>query len=223
MAETARPTSVANKALADQLLPGKTAGKSAEKAAPASDEAPAASSAPSRVQRIRAWAAQQPSRGVLLVLLGTSLVANGLALVQFRGRAHAAALTRPASEVDLGSFVFRTPDPTQATLQEVHFSLALSLLDGVDRATRENLERHPRRVRQAVEELLRTANNDDFDDPTLLGIKRRLQEQVNGALGIRGIAEVIITDLVTTPAPPRGTIREGVADVASRSPAAAAP
>ena len=30
----------------------------------------------------------------------------------------------------------------------------------------------------------------DFEDPTLSGLKRQMQEQINGVLGMRGISEV---------------------------------
>jgi hypothetical protein len=54
------------------------------------------------------------------------------------------------------------------------------------------------RVQQAVEELIRRAHGGDFDDPLLAGLKQQLQEEINEALGIRVIDDVIITDLKLT-------------------------
>jgi hypothetical protein len=48
-------------------------------------------------------------------------------------------------------------------------------------------------VQQGIEELLRKAASEDFQDPTFAGLKRQFQETVNGTLGERVIAEVIMT------------------------------
>lgn len=220
MAEPARRTSVANKALAEQLAPEKAV---APKAVPAgdnaADNAAAAPAAPSRRQRLGAWLTRQPSRGVLLGMLGVSLLFNGWGLVRLRGQRDLDGMKARAAEVDLGNFVYRSQDAT-VSLQEARFSLALALLDETDAVTRQSLDKHRRRVRQAVEELLRTANNDDFDDPNLLGLKRRLEERINGVVGGRGIAEVIITELVANRGSQPGGLPVGLAGSSSPPPGA---
>ena len=71
----------------------------------------------------------------------------------------------------------------------------IALLEQVEVAARRELSAKRFRVQQAVEELTRRAHGGDFEDPLLTELKRRLQERVNEALGIRVIADVIITDL----------------------------
>ena len=48
---------------------------------------------------------------------------------------------------------------------------------------------------RTFEELLRRAHGGDFEDPGLQELKRQLQERINQALGIRAVADVIVTDL----------------------------
>ncbi|MEX0866374.1 MAG: hypothetical protein WD030_03380, partial [Pirellulales bacterium] len=60
---------------------------------------------------------------------------------------------------------------------------------------RQRLEMHQYRVQQNVEELLRQAHGGDFSDPTLAELKRQMQEKINDTIAVRGISDVIITDL----------------------------
>ncbi|OHB73224.1 MAG: hypothetical protein A2V70_09475 [Planctomycetes bacterium RBG_13_63_9] len=98
-------------------------------------------------------------------------------------------------EVSLGSFRFRADRGDASSVADAEFTLHIALLDQVDQLARGQLETHKYRLRQKVEELLRQAHGADFEDPELGGLKRQLQEQVNETLGMRVIADVIITDL----------------------------
>jgi len=98
-------------------------------------------------------------------------------------------------EVDLGTFRFEARAPELGTIAGAEFTLHIALLDVVDRQARQRLATHTSRVRQNVEELLRKAHGGDFEDPSLGGLKRQIQEHVNETLGIRAIADVMITNL----------------------------
>jgi flagellar basal body-associated protein FliL len=117
-------------------------------------------------------------------------------VARYQERPQVTATPHGATEVDLGAFVYRSQQPVPTGIQSAKFTLAVALVDGVDRAGRERLEAYGRRVQQAVEELLRTANSEDFEDPNLRGLKRQLQEQISTVLQVRVISAVIITDLV---------------------------
>lgn len=98
-------------------------------------------------------------------------------------------------ELSLGEFHF-VPDPSEETpITRADFRLHLSLLSEVDAMTRERLATHQYRVQQNVEELLRQAHGGDFGDPALTELKRQLQEKINDTIAVRGVADVIITDL----------------------------
>lgn len=145
--------------------------------------------------RVIAWIGNQLSRGVLAILLVVSLLANAGILVYLRLPKPPASATPTSPEVELGTFQFLASDPPGAPVRAARFSLYISLLDGVDRTARQHLLANQHRVHQAVEELLRTAHSGDFEDPSLAGLKRQMQEQINGVLRMRAISEVIITDL----------------------------
>ncbi len=132
---------------------------------------------------------------VLGFLLAMSLAWNASMLVYLRLSRPAAATQAVSPEFELGSFEFESPDPARAPIRGAKFSLYISLLDGVDRKAREQLFSSRHRVQESVEELLRSAHGADFEDPDLSGLKRQVQEQLNGVLGMRAIADVIITDL----------------------------
>jgi hypothetical protein len=73
--------------------------------------------------------------------------------------------------------------------------LHIGLLKVDDRVARAKLAANKFRVQQDIEELLRQAGGEDFVDPLLTELKRQLQEQINATIGMRAIAQVIITDL----------------------------
>jgi hypothetical protein len=147
-------------------------------------------------QRLVTWFTQRLSRRLLAVLLAASLVMNAAVFVYVRS-CGIATVARPSSpEFELGAFEFRGSETAGTVVEGAKFSLCISLLDGVESAAREHLTARRHGIQQAVEELLRTAHSDDFEDPSLRGLKRQVQEQINGVLGMRAISEVIITNLV---------------------------
>ncbi len=80
-------------------------------------------------------------------------------------------------------------------ISKADFSLHLALLEPVDPKAGQRLAARKYHIQQDVEELLRKAHSGDFEDPNLTDLKRQLQEQINQAIGLRAISEVIITDL----------------------------
>jgi flagellar basal body-associated protein FliL len=130
----------------------------------------------------------------LLVLLAVSIAAHAVGFTYSRVVAR-----RPAEEVSpevsLGVFRF-VEDPAEGSgIAGAEFALHVALLEQVEVAARRELSAKRFRVQQAVEELTRRAHGGDFEDPLLTELKRQLQEEINEALGIRVIADVIITDL----------------------------
>ncbi len=98
-------------------------------------------------------------------------------------------------EVTLGEFYFANPTKAADEIQRVDFRLHVDLLEGTDKVVRERLERRKSMVQQNVEQLLRRARAVDFTDPVLTELKRQLQETINETISLRGISDVIITDL----------------------------
>lgn len=130
----------------------------------------------------------------LAVLLAVTVVVQGAVLTSYRwlGRGSAVGFS---PEIGLGEFRFEA-DPSEAgRIASAEFTLHIALLEQVDQPARQRIQARNFRVQQDVEQLLRKAHSGDFDDPTLAGLKRQLQEQINETLGIRAIADVIVTDL----------------------------
>ena len=145
----------------------------------------------------------------LAILVGVSIAVHAVVYTCTRS-GKGASSEAAAAEISLGDFRFEA-NPTEAgSISSAWFSLHIVLLDPVDTEARKKLESRGFRVQQDVEELLRQAHGGDFDDPNLGELKRQLQEQVNETLGMRAIADVIITDLELTP-------REESAPPASRT------
>ncbi len=131
---------------------------------------------------------------LLLLLLGLSLVGHAIGLTYSWLRAMGPAVEL-SPEVSLGEFRFEADPQEAAGVVGAEFRLHIALLEQVESAARRALADKRLRVEQAVEELVRRAHGGDFDDPQLAGLKQELQEQINEALGIRVIDDVIITDL----------------------------
>ena len=127
-------------------------------------------------------------------MLAVSIVGHAIGFAYFTLRAHSAPVG-PSPEVSLGLFRFVAEPTKGGGIASAEFSLHIALLSQVEEAARGELQAKRFRVQQAVEELTRRAHSGDFDDPLLTGLKRQLQEQINETLGIRVIADVIITDL----------------------------
>jgi flagellar basal body-associated protein FliL len=154
----------------------------------------------------------------LLVLLAVSITGHAIGFTYYKAVARGSA-DDPSREVSLGVFRF-VADPAEGSgIGTADFALHLALLEQVEGAARRELSAKRFRVQQAVEELIRRAHGGDFEDPLLTDLKQRLQEQINEALGIRVIADVIITDLKLER---KGEPIERIADTGGAEPWAAA-
>ena len=127
-------------------------------------------------------------------LLALLILVHGLAYVYY-GYRRSSATTSRIYEISLGSYRFDTDGAGDDRVAGAQFRLYVSLLSEVDQAGRALIKTHKYKVQQDIEELLRQAHSGDFDDPLLGELKRQLQEQINHALGMRVVDEVIITNL----------------------------
>jgi len=134
------------------------------------------------------------TRRWLVIIVALSIVVHGagFSYYQLWGKSRQSKLS---PEISLGTFQFEPNENEKGRIAAAEFSLHIALLEHVDQAARDRLAARKFRVQQDVEELLRQAHSGDFDDPSLGELKRQLQEQVNETLGMRAIADVIITDL----------------------------
>lgn len=138
---------------------------------------------------------------------GLTIVAIGLlaaAILLALNRSETASVTDPdptpppPKEVDLGRFAVAPISSLGSSPTMVEFQLHVTFGDQRDGAARHQLEVRRFRVRQHVEELLRRATIDDFDDATLVGLKRQIQAKINDCLELQAVGDVIITDLRLT-------------------------
>jgi flagellar basal body-associated protein FliL len=141
-----------------------------------------------------AWWRRFLTRKWLVILVVASIVVHGTGFAYFRLADRSPPVTT-SPEVSLGLFRFEAGQNEIGRITRADFSLHIALLEQVDRAARGRLEAYRFRVQQGVEQLLRRAHGGDFEDPSLGELKRQLQEQINETLGMRAIADVIITDL----------------------------
>lgn len=135
------------------------------------------------------------SRKWLAILLGVSVLGHGVGFALYNLRAGRGPQEPPPREIALGDYRFVPAQPEGNPVSGAEFSLHVALLDDVGPVARRLLAQRKYRIQQGVEELLRKAHGGDFRDPALAELKRELQEQINAALGMRAIAEVIVTDL----------------------------
>jgi flagellar basal body-associated protein FliL len=130
----------------------------------------------------------------IVILVAATVVVHGVGFAYFR-LTHGSPALVASPEVSLGVFRFEASQNEVGRITGAEFSLHIALLEHVDRVARRRLEDCRFRVQQDVEELLRRAHGGDFEDPSLGELKRQLQEQINETLGMRAIADVIVTDL----------------------------
>ena len=133
------------------------------------------------------------TRKWLFILIGGSIILHAAGLAYYRLRPR----TEPASnaEVSLGNFHFEADKAEGGRIAKADFSLHIALLEPVDPLAKQRLASRKYHVQQEVEELLRKAHSGDFEDPGLQELKRQLLEQINQALNLRAVGEIIITDL----------------------------
>ena len=141
------------------------------------------------------------SKRWLAIVLGVSILGNGLGLAAYCLRNGRTAEEGANREIGLGGFRFTPEHAEGSPVMGAEFSLHIALLEEVEPMARPLLAQRKYRVQEGIEELLRKAHGGDFRDPSLADLKRQLQERVNEALGMRAISEVIITGLQVQRAP----------------------
>lgn len=135
----------------------------------------------------------EPKWLVLFVVL--ALVVPGIVLALSRLSSAAGAEENGHDELSIGEFRFLADANERSPIIAATFSLHLALIPEAEAVGLARLASHKFRVQQGVEQLLRQAHGGDFEDPRLGDLKRQLQEQVNETLGVRAVADVIVTDL----------------------------
>jgi hypothetical protein len=134
------------------------------------------------------------NRQLLGLLLLISLVGHGIGYLHHRLTME--SVRGPVGpEISLGRFRFEASSLAGGAIRQADFALHVSLLSQVDSVARRKLATFKYRVQQGVEQLLREAQGADFDDPTLGELKRRLQEEINQTIGLRAVADVVVTEL----------------------------
>ena len=133
----------------------------------------------------------------LVILVAVSILVHCIAFACTRATGKSASAD--SGEISLGDFSFNANPEEAGPIRSAWFSLHIALLEHVDSEARAKLKTREFRVKQGVEELLRRAHGGDFGDSNLGELKRLVQEQINETLGMRAIADVIITDLEITP------------------------
>jgi hypothetical protein len=155
----------------------------------------------------------------LLIVVGVSIVLHvaGLAYIRVRERPEPSC----GGEIGLGAFHFEADRSEGGNINKADFSLHMALLEPVDSTAQQRLAARKYHVQQDVEELLRKAHSGDFEDPGLTDLKRQLREQINQALGVRAVAEVIITDLKLQRGPQSVALARAEGSPAAEEPSAA--
>jgi flagellar basal body-associated protein FliL len=135
------------------------------------------------------------TKQTITIFVAVSVLIQGVAFLYYgvtgRGEDDAAA----RGEVSLGKFKFEAPSSSREGVLLASFELHVALLPDLDAVGRRQLQRRQFKVQQDIEELLRQAAQGDFEDPSLMELKRQLQEKINETLDKRVVSEVIITDL----------------------------
>lgn len=137
-----------------------------------------------------------------------SIVANLTGVFYFRSLAMSAQPVA-TNEVPLGDFRFVAEEHEPGQVTEAEFALHIELVRQADQPARRLLQARQQKVRQNVEELLRTAHGGDFNDPSLRELKSQLQKRINETLEMRAVADVIVTELELERAePPEVIVQE---------------
>ena len=141
-------------------------------------------------KRVAGWVLNSK---VIIVLVVLTVVINAAGLA-FHSVGNSGK-TNDDAEHDIGTYHFLANPSEKGQIAAAEFNLHIAVLDDIEKEARRRLAAKKFRVQQDIEELLRKAHGGDFDDPSLGELKRRLQARINETLGMRAIADVIITDL----------------------------
>lgn len=98
-------------------------------------------------------------------------------------------------EVSLGEFQFNSQSLHAEPIVSAIFQIHVSLLGETEHDGRLLLSAHQHKVQQEIEQLLRQAHSQDFEDPSLTELKRQIQTMINEILAKQVVAEILITDL----------------------------
>jgi flagellar basal body-associated protein FliL len=98
-------------------------------------------------------------------------------------------------EQAVGSFNFVAVDAGKTSGAPAKFDLHIRFVDDLEKSGRQRLLAHQYRVREAVENLLRKTQGVELSDPAVARLKHEIQERIDGAIDLRAVAEVIITNL----------------------------
>ena len=143
------------------------------------------------------------TRKRLAILLCASLLVHAMGYGYHRWRLRGAQCESAAeAEVSLGAFRYLGDQVDGGRVARADFALHVAVSDLDDTAARTLLATHKYRIQQGIEELLRRARGGDFEDPVLREMKRRIQDRIEETLGVRVVADVIITDLKVQWNPP---------------------
>ncbi len=131
----------------------------------------------------------------IALFLALSVALPGMVFAFSRVGAATGVGEKAQGEVSIGEFQFVANANERSPIVAATFALHLALIPETETLARARLDSHKYRVQQAIEQLLRQAHGGDFEDPSLGDLRRQLQEQINETLGIRAVADCIVTDL----------------------------
>jgi len=101
------------------------------------------------------------------------------------------------AEVALGDFSFSNGMAVPGVILHVDFKLAAVTSAKQAASLEAQVKLHERRIRQAVNKIVRGSNLEELNDPNLLAIKRSIRDEVNRVLRKSYINELVISDVRT--------------------------
>jgi flagellar basal body-associated protein FliL len=128
----------------------------------------------------------------LVVFVAVSLVIHAVIFVLVRRSS-----ARPAipPEYTVGAFNLVAGQPGDTRGVPGKFELHVRFIDDLQSQANARIASHQFRVREAIENLLRKSHGIELDDQAIARLKHQIQEQIDQAIDLRAVAEVMITDL----------------------------
>lgn len=132
----------------------------------------------------------------LVVFVAVSLVIHSVIFVLVRRSS-----ARPAipPEYTVGAFNLIAGQPGDTHGVPGKFELHVRFIDDLQSQANARIANHQFRVREAIENLLRKSHGIELDDQAIARLKHQIQEQIDQAIDLRAVAEVMITDLTIEP------------------------
>src|SRR5262249_45263824 len=121
------------------------------------------------------------------------------------------------------TFSFVEGQPNNAPAAVGKFDLHVRFIDDLDSQARLRIASHQFRVRESIEGLLRVSQGVELSDSALARLKHEIQEKIDEALDLRGVAEVLMTDWTVAPGAVNTTPASATPVNAAPQPAAANP